>query len=82
MKNTDILTGRIVQRVLDARKEKASEVQIYQGISDSSNIDFNRLINNLFEFFPDSKIALKRLQHGYELSISEKFLRGKINVNV
>ena len=69
MKQTDILTGRIIQRVLDkAKKEVISEVSVIHGVNDHHNIE--RLINNLFEYFPDSTIALQKLKFGYELKIT------------
>ncbi len=67
MKNTDILTGRIVQRILSSKLNNADEVSVRYGIG--SDINIERLINNLFEFFPDSKITFKKLQFGYELKI-------------
>lgn len=71
MKNTDILTGRIVQKILSSKLNSADEASVYYGVS--SDINIERLINNLFEFFPDSKITLKKLQFGYELNIRECF---------
>lgn len=71
MKNTDILTGRIIQRVIDAKLRGNTEVSINHGVSESHNV--NRLLNNLFEYFPDSVITLKRLAFGYELNIKVKF---------
>ena len=71
MKNTDILTGRIIQRVIDAKLKGNTEVSINHGVSDLHNI--NRLLDNLFGYFPDSKITLKRLAFGYELNIKAEF---------
>ena len=70
-KNTDILTGRIIQRVIDAELKSNIEVNINHGVSDLCNV--NRLLDNLFEYFPDSKITLKKLAFGYELNIKVKF---------
>ena len=68
MKKTDMTSGRIIQRVYDAKqKESVSEVVIVHGIDWQHNID--RLINNLFEYFPSSEITLKKLKFGYELKI-------------
>ena len=67
MNRTDVLTGRIVQRVLDARREMSSKVSIIHGVDNSH--DINILTNNLFKFFPDSTITLKKLKYGYELKI-------------
>lgn len=66
MKNTDILTGRIVEKLI-SKSNSVSEASMWYGVS--SNINIERLINNLFEFFPDSKITLKKLPFGYELNI-------------
>lgn len=65
MKRTDILTGRIVQRVLDERTKNDLEIAVIHGVDDSHNIE--RLINNLFELFPSGEITLKKLNFGYEL---------------
>ena len=68
MKKTDITTGRIVQRVLDARsKGDISEIVITHGVDWTRSIE--RLVNNLYEYFPDSEITLKKLNFGYELEI-------------
>lgn len=66
MNKTDILTGRIIQRILDA-KMKSKKISIVHGVDDSH--DINYLVSNLFEFFPDCMIQIKRLSHGYELKI-------------
>lgn len=67
MNMTDVLTGRIVQRVLDAKAKSSSGVEIVHGVDNSHDVD--KLMDNLFEFFPDSLIALKKLKFGYELRI-------------
>lgn len=67
MNRTDVLTGRIVQRVIDARAKSSSRVVIVHGVDNSHNID--KLMDNLFEFFPDSLIAFKNLKYGHELRI-------------
>lgn len=68
MKQTDILTGRIAERVLNAmHKEDTSETFIRYGVDYQH--DIGRLVNNLFELFPDSKIKLQKLPFGYELTI-------------
>lgn len=71
MNRTDVLTGRIVQRVIDAKTSTSSRVIIKHGVDNSHNID--ELMDNLFEFFPDSLIALKKLNFGYELRIEVDF---------
>lgn len=68
MKRTDILTGRIVQRVLSAKSNNGiSEIVINHGVDNQYNI--RRLVDNLFEYFPDSEITFKKLKYGYELKI-------------
>ena len=67
MNYTDVLTGRIVQRVLEAKKEMSSKVSVVHGVDNSHNI--NILTNNLSKFFPGSTITLKKLKYGYELRI-------------
>ena len=65
-KKTDITTGRIVQRVLDAMsKGSAAEVVITHGVDWSQNIW--RLINSLCDYFPNSEITLKKLAFGWEV---------------
>lgn len=67
-KKTDITTGRIVQRVLDAAsKGSVSEIVITHGVDWTQSVE--RLINNLYEYFPDSEITLKKLNFGYELKL-------------
>ena len=67
MNKTDVLTGRIVQRVLDARATSSSKVTIVHGVDITHKTD--ELIDNLFTFFPDSSITFKKLKYGYELKI-------------
>ena len=71
MKKTDILTGRIIQRVIDAKLKGNKEVNICHGVDMHCNIE--RLINNLFEYFPNCNITLKQLAFGYELHIKAEF---------
>lgn len=66
MNKTDILTGRIIQRIFDTRM-KSKNISIIYGVDDTH--DINYLVSNLFEFFPDCMIQIKRLNHGYELKI-------------
>ena len=63
MNKTDVLTGRIVQRVVD---QKLSQPVVH-GVSDE--YDINRLISNLFELFPTCSITFQRLTYGYRLEI-------------
>lgn len=63
MNKTDVLTGRIVQRVID---QKLSQPVVH-GVSDEH--DINRLISNLFELFPTCSITFQRLSYGYRLEI-------------
>ena len=68
---TDILTGRIVQRVLDEMSEKP-KVTIIHGVDKSHNL--LELMKNLWRHFPDSSITFKKLKFGYELKIEvEKY---------
>lgn len=67
MNKTDVLTCRIVQRVIDAKAKSSTRVNIVHGVDNSHDID--KLMDNLFEFFPDSLIALRKLNFGYELRI-------------
>ena len=71
MNNTDVLTGRIIQRVIDTKLKGNTEASIIHGVSDHHNI--GRLLENLFGYFPDCEITLKRLTFGYELNIKVKF---------
>ena len=71
MKKIDILTGRIIQRVIDAKLKGNREVNIRHGVDMYCNIE--RLINNLFEYFPNCNITLKQLAFGYELQIKAEF---------
>ena len=70
MNRTDVLTGRIVQRVIDA-KATSSKATIIHGVDISHRTD--ELIDNLFTFFPDSSITFKKLKFGYELKIEVNF---------
>lgn len=68
MNKTDVLTGRIVQRVIDQKlTPDFSDKPIVHGVSDEH--DINRLISNLFEMFPSCLITLQRLKFGYRLEI-------------
>lgn len=66
MNTTDVLTGRIVQRVLDEMSERP-KVTIVHGVDKSHNL--SELMNNLWWYFPDSSITFKKLKFGYELRI-------------
>lgn len=66
MNMTDVLTGRIVQRVLDEMSERP-KVTIVHGVDKSHNL--SELMNNLWWYFPDSSITFKKLKFGYELRI-------------
>ncbi len=72
-KKTDILTGRIVQRIIDiaASRSGASDISVVHGVSNEH--DIGQLLDNLFRLFSDSTISLKRLAFGYELNIKVKF---------
>lgn len=71
MNMTDVLTGRIVQRVLDELSERP-KVTIVHGVDKSHNL--SELMNNIWWYFPDSSITFKKLKFGYELKIEvEKY---------
>lgn len=70
MDYTDVLTGRIVQRVLDGMDERPSsnlKVTVIHGVDNSKNL--SQLMHNLWIYFPDSSITFKKLKYGYELRI-------------
>lgn len=68
MKRTDILTGRIIQRILTTKSDNdVSEITIVHGVNEYYNVE--RLVDNLFEYFPNSEITFKKLKYGYELKI-------------
>lgn len=72
MKRTDILTGRIIQRILTTKSDNdIPEVVVVHGVDEYHNIE--RLVDNLFEYFKDSEITLKKLKYGYELKIRVAF---------
>ena len=66
MNKTDVLTGRIVQRVLDAMNENP-HVTIVHGIDDCHNLSY--LMDNIWAYFPDASITFEKLRYGYELKI-------------
>lgn len=71
MNMTDVLTGRIVQKVLDEMNKKPKVTIIY-GVDESHNL--LELMNNLWWYFPDSSITFEKLKFGYELKIEvEKY---------
>ena len=67
MNYTDVLTGRIVQRVLDSMHERTSKVTIVHGVDKHHNL--SELMDNLWLHFPNSSITFKKLKYGYELRI-------------
>ena len=68
MKRTDILSGRIIQRILTTKSDNdVSEITIVHGVNEYHNVE--RLVDNLFEYFPNSEITFKKLKYGYELKI-------------
>lgn len=74
MKRTDILTGRIIQRILSTKSDKdIAEVVVVHDVDEYHNIE--RLIDNLFEYFSNSEITLKKLEYGYEIKIKVTFKR-------
>lgn len=65
---TDVLTGQIVQKVLDARFY--GKCSVIYGVGNF--FDIERLLNNLLYYFPECSIELKKLDFGYELRITIK----------
>lgn len=68
MNMTDVLTGRIVQRVISAKTKDCAIVRVVHGVDYTH--DIKRLIDNLYEFFPNSSIELRKLNFGYSLAIN------------
>lgn len=66
MNRTDVLTGRIVQRVVD-EMNKYSKAKVVHGVDNCHNL--SELMDNLWLYFPDSSITFKKLKYGYELRI-------------
>ena len=62
--------GRIYQRISDAKNQKGhdSYASVVHGVE--KNVDLENLLGYLFDAFPDAVITLKRLSHGYELTIT------------
>lgn len=67
MNKTDVLTGRIVRRVLDGMNENPNKVTVVHGIDKTHNL--SELMRNLWWHFPDALITFKQLKYGYELKI-------------
>lgn len=67
MNRTDVLTGRIVQRVISAKTKDCDIVKVVHGVDYTH--DIKRLVSNLYKFFPNSSIELRRLNYGYSLAI-------------
>ena len=67
MNMTDVLTGRIVQRVLDSMNKNPYKITVVHGIDKTHNL--SQLMNNLWSYFPNASIAFKKLNYGYELKI-------------
>lgn len=69
MNKTDVTTGRIVQRVIDATNNADVNVSVSVKHGIDEEHDLPRLMDNLYAFFPNSTISFKRLKFGYELKI-------------
>ena len=65
MNKTDITTGRILQRIIDAKLEGLPKTIITHGISDECNV--YKIIAYFLDIYRDCIITIKRLKHGYEL---------------
>lgn len=68
MNYTDILTGRILQKI-DEEKYRTKYWKVRYVISKSHNPGY--LINNLLEFYTEAQIILTPLPTGYELVITQ-----------
>ena len=68
MNMTDVLTGRIVQRVISAKTKNCDMVKVVHGVDYTH--DIKRLADNLFKFFPNSSIEFRKLNFGYNLTIT------------
>lgn len=67
MNRTDVLTGRIVQRILDGMNENPNKVTVVHGIDETHNL--SELMRNLWLNFPDASITFRQLKYGNELKI-------------
>lgn len=75
MDKTDFTTGKIYQRIIDQERTtsvETDEMTITYGVSQDVNL--HRLLNNLFDLISDLSITVKKLEFGYELTITCKLV--------
>lgn len=75
MDKTDFTTGKIYQKIVDQERTtsvETDEMTITYGISQDVNL--HRLLNNLFDLISDLSITVKKLEFGYELTITCKLV--------
>lgn len=75
MDKTDFTTGKIYQKIVDQERTtsvETDEMTITYGVSQDVNL--HRLLNNLFDLISDLSITVKKLEFGYELSITCKLV--------
>lgn len=75
MDKTDFTTGKIYQKIVDQERTtsiETDEMTITYGVSQDVNL--HRLLNNLFDLISDLSITVKKLEFGYELTITCKLV--------
>lgn len=75
MDKTDFTTGKIYQKIVDQERTtsiETDEMTITYGVSQDVNL--HRLLNNLFDLISDLSITAKKLEFGYELTITSKLV--------
>lgn len=75
MDKTDFTTGKIYQKIIDQERTtsvETDEMTITYGVSQDVNL--HRLLNNLFDLISDLSITVKKLEFGYELTITCKLV--------
>lgn len=75
MDKTDFTTGKIYQKIVDQERTtsiETNEMTITYGVSQDVNL--HRLLNNLFDLISDLSITVKKLEFGYELTITSKLV--------
>lgn len=75
MDKTDFTTGKIYQKIVDQERTtsvETDEMTITYGVSQDVNL--HRLLNNLFDLISDLSITVKKLEFGYEFTITCKLV--------
>lgn len=75
MDKTDFTTGKIYQKIVDQERTtsiETDEMTITYGVS--QDVNMHRLLNNLFDLISDLSITVKKLEFGYELTITCKLV--------